>query len=491
MNKSRDQWSSKMIFIFAAVGAAVGLGNVWRFPFLVGKYGGGAFLIPYLIMLCVMGVPLLILEFAVGQKMQAGAVKSFQKIHPALAGVGLCAVLCGFVISCYYAVVMAWSMLYTFFAFKLSWGEDTHTFFFKDVLHTSASINEMGAIVPSILVALVACWVLVYFSVWKGVKSVGKVVAITMPLPIIILVILLFRGISLPGSTEGIIFYLKPNFSALLDREVWIMAMSQIFFTLTIGFGVMIAYASYQDPKSDITKSAYITAILNSCISLVSGFVVFSTLGYMSLKSGVSVAELAAAGPSLAFIVFPQALSMIPGASFFAVLFFIMLLTLAIDSAFSLVEAVAAIFCDLFPKVKKESIVLYICMAGFLGGILFTTYAGIHYLDLVDHFITSYGLVIVGLFQCIAVGWFYGAKKLRTYINEVSDIKIGAWWDFSIKYMIPIALIFMLGSSIYDDVHKPYGGYPSWAISIFGWGLLATVLSISFLFPFFAKKLKK
>jgi neurotransmitter:Na+ symporter, NSS family len=480
----RDRWSSKMVFILVAVGSAVGLGNIWRFPYLAGKYGGGAFLLPYLVMLVIMGVPLLIMEFAIGQKMQQGAVSAFKKIDSRIAGIGLSSVLASFVIVSYYAVVMAWCIIYLINSFGLNWGTDTKSFLFNDVLHLSSSASEMGFISVPILASLVLVWMAIYFSVWKGTQSVGKVVLVTMPLPIILLFILLIRGVTLPGSMIGIMAYVKPDFQALFDFEVWRAAMSQIFFTLSLAFGVMIAYASYQSEESDITKSALLTAAINSLLSLIAGFAVFSTLGYMSLKSGVDIKELAAGGPGLAFIVFPKALSLIPGAPIFAVMFFVMLLTLGIDSAFSMVEAISTVIHDSYPNLRREDVSLYVCVFGFLMGIIFTTFNGLRYLDTTDHFLTNYSLVIIGLLQVIAVGWIYGATKLRTYINEVSDIRIGKWWDISIKYIIPILLIVLLYKSFEQDLAIPYEGYPDNVLLIFGWMAVFVVFFISILFSF-------
>lgn len=483
----RSRWSSKLIFLFAAIGSAVGLGNVWRFPYLAGKYGGGAFLIPYVIMLAVMGIPLLIMEFAIGQKMQLGAVGAFGNIKKKLSAIGLGAVLCGFVVVSYYAVIMAWSLMYIVFSFSLKWGADTKAFFFNSVLNLSDGVGNIGFISVPIIFSLIIIWLMVYFSIWKGVKSVGNVVLVTMPLPVIILFVLLIRGITLPGAMSGILFYIKPNFAALLDFEVWSAAMSQIFFTLTLAFGVMIAYASFQHESSDIAKNAVVISLVNSSISILSGFAVFSTLGYMSIKSGIPVSELAASGPSLAFIVFPKALSLIPMAPFFAVLFFIMLITLGIDSAFSLVEAVSTVLHDNYPDIRREDVSMYVCVCGFIAGIIFTTFAGLYYLDITDHFITNYGLVSVGLLEVIAVGWIYKAENLRKYINDVSDIKIGKWWNVLIKYVIPVILTLLLVTGIYRDIKTPYEGYPQWALFTFGWLMLAAVFITSYIFAHFSR----
>ncbi|MEC7838676.1 MAG: sodium-dependent transporter [Chlamydiota bacterium] len=487
----RERWPSKTMFIFAAVGSAVGLGNIWRFPYLVGKYGGGAFLFPYFIMLFLVGFPLLVLEFSLGQKMQQGAVGAMKKIDRKFSGIGLGALMSSFGVACYYAVVMGWALIYSLYSFDLSWGDDTKAFFHQHVLNMSETPNIVGGFSTSVLIALLASWVMVYFCVWKGVKSVSDVVTITMPLPIILLVVLLSRTLFLPGAMDGLTFYLNPNFSALLDIEVWMAAVAQVFFTLSLGFGVMITYASYQDQKSDIIKSALITSIADVAIAFTAGLVIFSTVGYMAQASGESIADLAASGPSLAFIVLPEALSLIPWAPFFAFIFFVTLITLGIDSLFSLIEAIAALFYDHFPNANKKMVVFYICFASVIGGLVFATSAGIYYIDITDHYITVYGLVLTGLLQTLVVGWYYGPEKIREYANEVSDIKIGKSWDFSIKYFIPLALLSIIGKTFYQDFITPYEGYPNWAQLSFGWGLVGTIIIACVAYSIFSNMNKK
>ena len=222
MAEHRDRWPSKTIFIFAAIGSAVGLGNIWRFPYYAGKYGGGAFLLPYLILLFLFGIPLLILEFSLGQKMQQGAVGAMRRVRRSFAGIGLGAISCSFLVACYYAVVMAWSLLYCFYSINIAWGEDPSNFFFENVLQASGSPDQMWMIPTNILLALVVCWIGVYFCIWKGVKSVSVVVTVTMPLPVILLIILLIRSITLPGAMDGLWYYIRLDFQALLNTEVWV-----------------------------------------------------------------------------------------------------------------------------------------------------------------------------------------------------------------------------------------------------------------------------
>ncbi len=477
----RARWSSRTIFLFAAIGSAVGLGNVWRFPYLAYEYGGGAFLIPYLIALFVIGIPLLMLEFALGQKIQQGAVGAFKAIHRRLRGIGIGGLAGGFIVSTYYAVVMAWALLFFINSFRarLPWAEDAKGFFFNAVLQISDGAGAIGGINWYLFFSLLVVWVMIYFCIWKGVKSVGKVVAVTMPLPVILLIVLFFRGITLDGAGAGIGYYLRPDFTVLLNTEVWLAAASQIFFTLSLAFGIMIAYASYNRKEQNVAGDAFITAITNSSISIFAGFVVFSVLGYMAMAGGVGVGDVAASGPGLAFVVFPQALALLPwGAWFFAALFFLTLLSLGIDSAFSLVEAVNTAIKDRWKKASTAKIAALVCGAMFLLGIIYTTRGGLYYLDIVDHFVVNYLLVLVGFFEAVAVGWLYGPEKLRKFINSVSSWKVGRWWNYTIKYVIPLVLAVLLVVQFVREIRAPYEGYPAWALSI-GWAVVIVPLIIA------------
>jgi len=399
-------------------------------------------------------------------------------MNPKLSGVGLALILCGFVVVSYYTVVIGWSLIYSYHSFFLSWGEDAGGFFINQVLNSSEGPDIIGNIQVNVLLALIAAWILIYFCVWKGTESVEKVIQITVPLPIMIAVVLLIRGITLPGAMSGIAYYLIPNFSALWDFEIWSAAMSQIFFTLSVGFGIMIAYASYTK-KTNVVKDAWTTALINSGTSILAGFVVFTTIGFMAVTSQTPIDELAKSGPSLAFIVFPEILNRMPGAPVFAFLFFVMLVTLAIDSAFSLVEAVTTVIYDSYVQIKRKHIALGVCAVGFLISLIFTTSGGLHYLDITDHYITTYGLVGAGLLETLVVGWVYGANKLKNeIINQNSDIRLNQSWNFQIQCMIPVCLVIMLITSLWRDISVPYEGYPGWAQGI-GWSIVVSIFVIS------------
>jgi len=465
---TRQSWSSKTVFILAAVGSAVGLGNIWRFPYLAAKHGGGAFLVPYLIALLVVGIPLLTLEIGVGQLKQQGAIGSFRKLFPSFGGLGVLALLSAFIIVSYYTVVMAWSLIYFFGSFKLSWSENTEAYFNQQVLNISDSIFQIGGINLPIFSALIVVWILIYFSVWQGTKSLSKILYFTVPLPFILLVFLFIRTVTLDGFFQGWELYLNPVWNAMRDPEVWGAAFSQIFFTLTLAFGVMIAYASYRDSGEDIVKDSWITALLNSAISLFAGFVVFGVLGYMATQTETPLEELAQqSGPGLAFVIFPEALSLMPLPWLFSLLFFLILLTLGIDSAFSLVEAINTVFLDRSENIKLPQISFWVCLVGFFAGIIYTTRAGLYFLDIIDHFVTSYNLLFVGVGQALLAGWIYGAEKLRREINEVSFWKLGKWWwNLTIKYLVIIILTALLITNFYTDLNTAYGNYPGWVLGI-------------------------
>jgi len=289
--------------------------------------------------------------------------------------------------------------------------------------------------------------------------------------------VLVVRGLTLPGSIEGLQFYLAPNFKALLKPEVWLQAYSQIFFSLSLGFGVLIAYASYLPSKSDINNNAFITSLADCGISFFAGFAVFSTLGYLAQATGKSVEEVVASGPGLAFVTYPTIISLLPwGASLFGILFFLMLITLGIDSAFSLVEAVVASGMDKW-KLSRKRTVSIVCGLSFLLGIVFTTQGGLFWLDIVDYFMNNFGLVLVGLSECLILGYIFSAKRIRDYTNPISEIKIGKWWDFFVKVVTPLILITLIVMTLIERVKLPYSGYPRWAEVLGGW-LIAALLPL-------------
>jgi len=481
----RETWTWRGAFIFAVIGSAIGLGNIWRFPYVAYSSGGGAFLIPYFIALLTAGVPLMIMEFALGHRFQGGAPKALGSVGKKLEWVGWWATGVGFVIICYYAVVMAWAIRYIFSAAGLAWGADAKGYFFGEILRLTDGPGILGGIPLGVFVSFVVGWVLMYLIVYSGIKGVGKVVMITMPLPVLLLIVLAIRGVTLPGAAEGLTYYLQPSWSALLDAQVWIAAYGQVFFSLSVAMAILIAYASYLPRDGELVNNAFISSFSNCAFSFLAGFAVFGTLGYMAHTMGVPVSEVATGGVGLAFVVWPTAVSLIPvGAKLFGTLFFLLLLTAAIDSAFSLVEGIVTAVKDKWNMSRAMSVLVVVAPA-FVIGLLFCTGGGLYWLDIVDRYINDFGLAVVGLIQCIVVGWIYGADKIRKYVNERSEIKLGAWFDFCIKYLTPAILLVILGKTLYDRITIAYEGYDQWALIIGGWAVVILLPLIAVLFSRF------
>ena len=459
----------------AAIGSAVGLGNIWRFPYVCYKNGGGAFLIPYFVALFTVGIPLLMAEFAIGSIFRKSAPLAMRDISRKAEWVGWWGAFSAFFISVYYCVIMAWCLCYLFHSFGLIWQPDASSFFYDKFLGVTSSPSIFGGINVQIVFALLFIWTSIYLILYKGVKSIGKVVAITVPLPTLLLLILTLRGLTLPGSLNGLEFYLAPDFSKLALPSVWLSAYAQIFFSLSLAQGIMIVYASYLKKGSDITNNSLITALADGGTAFLAGFAVFSVLGYLAFQTGLPMEEIARGGIGLAFITYPTAIAKMPfAASFFGVIFFLALLTFGIDSAFSMVEAITNGLKDKFGMNRRKATLL-ICMLGFFLGLILTAGSGIYWVEIMDHFISNFALVIIGLLECLIFAYIFGGEKIRKYANEVSEIKIGRWWNVFLKLIAPVILISLAIASIVELLTEGYENFPSWALAI---GIIVIIFGI-------------
>ncbi|MBU2063687.1 MAG: sodium-dependent transporter [Candidatus Omnitrophica bacterium] len=484
----RPLWKTHIGFLLAAIGSAIGLGNIWRFPYLCYKNGGGAFLIPYFTALLVVGIPLMILEIGLGHKMRGSAPASIASISKKWEWLGWWQVIfVMFGIVLYYSVVISWCINYFFYSFSTAWQDNPNTFFFQKFLIVSQGPFDLGNFRTPILFSLMGVWILNWVIVFGGVqKGLERANKVFMPLLFFLTAIIVFWSVRLPGAAQGIRVYLSPEFERLKDIRVWIDAFSQIFFTLSLAFGIMIAYASYLPKKSQIVRDAFTISFINCLFSVFAGFGVFSVLGYMAKSSAVEIKEVVSESIGLAFIVYPKAISTLPYLpQLFGVIFFATLVIAGLSSAISIVEAFTCAITDKF-HYKREIVVSVLCVCGFLGSIIFTTQAGLYWLDIADHFLTQYGLVIAAVCECIVIGWVFKARKLREHINHFSDWKLHRWWDLSIKIITPLNLIGLLISSFIDEFSKPYGGYSSLALILIGrdwliYALLFAVIIASYL----------
>ncbi|MCK4420495.1 sodium-dependent transporter, partial [candidate division WOR-3 bacterium] len=262
--------------------------------------------------------------------------------------------------------------------------------------------------------------------------------------------------------------------------KVWLAAYGQIFFTLSLAMGTLIVYASYLPRDSDITVNAFITSLANCGTAFLAGFAVFSTLGYLASAMGVTVPEVTTSGLGLAFVTYPTAINLLPVASrLFGALFFLLLITLGIDSAFSQIEPVVGSIADKWGFNKRKVLPLVV-LTGFIVGIPYTTKAGFYWVDIIDHFVCTYGLTLIGFLECIVIGYFFKASRIREYINSVSDVRIGPWWDVFIKIVTPIVLGVSLIYELIKLIQKGYGNYPVWT-AFSGIGLIILLIVLSFI----------
>ncbi|XP_039511092.1 sodium-dependent dopamine transporter [Rhinichthys klamathensis goyatoka] len=500
--EERETWGKKIDFLLSVIGFAVDLANVWRFPYLCYKNGGGAFLVPYLFFMVIAGMPLFYMELALGQYNREGAAGVW-KICPIFKGVGFTVILISLYVGFYYNVIIAWALFYLFSSFtsELPWIHcnntwnspncsdlndtllnDTHKatpaleYFERGVLHLheSTGIDDLGLPRWQLTACLAVVIVVLYFSLWKGVKTSGKVVWITATMPYVVLTVLLLRGVTLPGAMDGIKAYLSVDFLRLCDAQVWIEAATQICFSLGVGFGVLIAFSSYNKFSNNCYRDAIITSSINSLTSFFSGFVIFSFLGYMSQKHNVALDKVATDGPGLVFIIYPEAIATLPGSSVWAVIFFIMLLTLGIDSAMGGMESVITGLIDEFKCLHKhrELFTLFIVVSTFLISLICVTNGGIYVFTLLDHFAAGTSILFGVLIEAIGIAWFYGVDRFSDDIEEMIGQRPGLYWRLCWKFVSPCFLLFMVVISFATFNPPKYGSYyfPTWATMV-GWCL--------------------
>ncbi|GEN54278.1 MULTISPECIES: sodium-dependent transporter [Halobacillus] len=488
--ENRAQWGTRAGFILAAVGSAIGLGNIWRFPAVAYENGGGAFFIPYLFALLTAGIPLLVMEFTIGHKFRGSAPLSFFRMNRKTEWLGWWAVLVSFVISTYYAVIIAWAISYSIFAFNLSWGDDTEGFLFSDYLQLSVDPGQTGSLVPGVLIPLLIVWLITLGVLFKGVKKgIEAANKIFIPTLIVLFMIIVIRAITLPGAAEGLQTFFAPDFSAITDSSVWVAAYGQIFFSLSIAFAIMITYSSYLPKKSDLTNNAFIAGFGNSSFELLAGIGVFGALGFMASQSGVPVNEVVSGGVGLAFVVFPQIINEFPALNgLFGFLFFASLVLAGLSSLISISETYVAALSEKFGISRKAAVGLGGGLAAVIS-LLFATQGGLYLLDAADYFINQFGVAFVGLVEVLVIAWFLrNLNDFQAHANGISDIHLGGWWKICLGVITPIVLGFMMFDLFktnllqqFDTETGNYAGYTDGFILFGGWFVAAFAIVAGFL----------
>ncbi|XP_073486754.1 sodium-dependent neutral amino acid transporter B(0)AT3-like [Aquarana catesbeiana] len=535
--QDRPKWDNKIQYLLTCIGFAVGLGNVWRFPYLCQTYGGGAFLIPYGIALVLAGIPLFHLELAIGQRLRRGSIGAWNTISPYLGGVGIASLLVSLLVGVYYNTIIAWILWYFFNSFQnpLPWSycptadynntdayeecsrsSTVNYYWYRKTLNITTTINESGDLQWWMVISLAVAWGAVYLCTIRGIQSTGKAVYITATFPYIVLTIFLIRGFTLPGAIDGLRYLFTPDIKILLKPRVWLDAATQIFFSLSLGFGGLIAFSSYNPEKNDCEKDAITIAVINSMSSLYASIPIFCILGFkatlaywdcldsniLSLINEFEISEWnitrdnynevlgnlnatypkiihhlklkecnlqefldqSVSGTGLAFIVFTEAIIQMPGSQVWAVLFFIMLFTLGLSSMFGNVEGVLTPILDLkiFPKsVPVEAISGLICLISFGMSLIFTMRSGNYWLQIFDTFTGSLTLLIVAFFEVIAVTYVYGIKRFSEDIKWMTGRYPNIYWQATWRFISPLLMGAMFLSYIVVQFWTPLT-YETW-----------------------------
>ncbi|XP_051999665.1 sodium- and chloride-dependent transporter XTRP3-like [Xyrauchen texanus] len=534
--EARPSWDSPMQFVLACVSYAVGLGNVWRFPYLCQMHGGGGFMIPYLVMLILEGIPLFCMELAIGQKMRLGSIGAWTAISPYLGGLGIASVVTSMYLCLYYNVINAWSFWYLFHSFQsvLPWAEcpvnsnrsgyleecevasPTQYFFYRETLNISSSIDENGSVHMGQALCLVLAWIIVYLSIIRGVKSTGVVVYFTATFPYVVLIIYLIRGVTLHGAWNGVKYMFTPKLEQLANPQTWINAATQIFFSLGLGFGTLIAFASYNHYNNNFERQAVTVALINSGTSVFASIVTFAIYGFKATfnyesclermrllllntfdlsEDVISVdnvtawishlnytnpetfaaiaskiedcsleAELdtAVEGTGLAFIVYSEAIKNMPLSQLWSVLYFIMLLLLGMGSMLGNITAIITPLGDLkflSRKFSNETINGLVCLLCLLLGFGFTTGSGNYWFTIFNEYGATFSLLFIAFFEVVSVCYIYGLKRFEKDIEDMLGHRPNWYWKIMWAGVSPVLLISLF---IFYIINYIQGGTPTY-----------------------------
>ncbi|XP_052796562.1 sodium- and chloride-dependent glycine transporter 1-like isoform X2 [Mya arenaria] len=534
----REGWKGTLDFILTCIGYAVGLGNIWRFPYLCYKSGGGAFFIPYILFLCICGIPLFFMETVYGQFSSLSPI-AIWRCSPLFKGVGIGMVMVSGLVCVYYNVIVAWTLYYLFMSLRavLPWStcgnwwntkncvdverkvlmasnnesfgignstfltnmtnmstslanytvmansvvdrkslvSSSEEFWERHVLQLTESIDHLGGLRWQLVITLALAWICVFFCLFKGVAVLGKVMHFCAPFPYLVLLVLLIRGVTLDGAIDGIKFYIIPRWEKLATFQVWGDAALQIFYSVGMAWGGIITMASYNDFKHNIYRDAMLVPLINCGTSIFAGFVIFSILGFMAHETGKSVEDVVTQGPGLTFVAYPEAVSMLPISPLWAVLFFLMLFIIGLDSQFGMFETCLSAIIDEYPNVLRKRRVMVAaiaCFAEFLLGLPLITEGGIYILQVIDWYCASFSLMLISLCEVIAIAWVYGVDRFYKDIELMIGYQPSRLWSYMWRFVTPTVILFIWLFSIITLGPVTYGdkAYPQWAVT-FGWCL--------------------
>ena len=434
------QWDSTLAFIFAMIGAAVGLGNIWRFSYVLYSNGGGSFFIPYFVAIAIMGIPFLILEYGVGFSFKESFSRILHDINPKFEFIAWMLVIFVFIVTIYYMVILSWDLVYLVSSLSFSWGTDTANYFVNFV-GGGSNLSEITMFLVPTTVGVVVLWIVLWFISSKDVdKGIGKVSKILIPLLFILMAVIIFDAVTLPGAINGINVLLTPDWDLLFDVNIWLAAFAQIIFSLSMGQAIATTYASYLPEKSKLTDNVFIVVAANSGFEICTAFGVFSILGYMSTAGNIPIYQLITEGTGLIFVVFPRIFNVMGiFGRFLAPLLFLAILFAGITSALGFFEPMLSSVSNKVGWSRKKTATV-LSAIGCVLSIFLTTGISSYLVMIIDSFVNEFGILILIAIQCLIFAWYYGADKFIPVLNESSSINVGNVWKFMIKFVLPVFL---------------------------------------------------
>ena len=438
-----NRWDSPLSFILAMIGAAVGLGNIWRFSYVLYSNGGGAFFIPYLVAIFLMGIPFLILEYGIGFSYKDSFPNIFKRINPKLEFVSWILILIVFMVVIYYAVIVGWDLVYLISSINFAWGSDPALYFVKSVGGSSDLSKITSFMIPTVIAVLVI-WFLIWYISHKNLKDgIGKFSRVLIPALFVMMAIIIVYSISLPGSDIGINTLLHPDWQSLTKVEIWLAAFSQILFSLSMGQAISMSYASYLPENSRLIDDVFVVVACNCLFEVFTAFGIFSVLGFMSATSGTPMIQLVSEGTGLVFIVFPMIFNIMgPVGHIFAPFLFIAILFAGITSAIAIMEPMVNSIMHKFDWTRKKAVTVLVCI-GCCMSMIFTTGAGSYLVGVIDTFLNNFCLIPLIAVQCVVFTQFTDLDAIISILNENSKINVNKIWIYIIKYILPVCLLFM------------------------------------------------
>ncbi|KAM8767717.1 sodium-dependent neutral amino acid transporter B(0)AT1-like [Acanthopagrus schlegelii] len=515
----RPKWDNKAQYILTCVGFCIGIGNVWRFPYLCQSHGGGAFLIPYLILLVLEGMPLLLMEFGIGQRLRKGSVGVWRAINPYLTGIGIASMLVSLLIGLYYNTLIAWIMWYLFNSFQnpLPWTQcplnengtefvsecqrssTVDYYFYRVTLNSSTSIDDSGGIHWPIVLCLLSAWTVIFICYIRGISTSGKAVYVTAILPYIVLAIFLIRGLTLKGAMNGVKFLFTPDVDELINPTTWLDAGAQVFYAFSLAWGGLISFSSYNPVHNNCMQDAVILSAITGLTSIYAATVTYTIIGFRATdrydncisdnivtlsnafelpEGSITASNYEAAliyyntsnpntvlgldlkicdmqkllsegveGTGLAFIVFTEAITKMPGSPIWSVLFFVMLLCLGLSTLFGNIEGVVVPLRDLNVLPKKwpqEAVTGVTCLVAFIICLLFAQNSGVYWVTLFDNFAGSVPLLTIGLCEMIAVVYIYGIDRFNEDLKFMIGHRPSIFWQVSWRFISPLIVLVIL-----------------------------------------------